>query len=299
MNASVQTILVNYKNTDDTIACLRALEKQTVKPNCTYVVDNASSEESKGKFLKETFGIPIKFIWNEANLGFAAACNQGIKEALESGFKGFVWLLNNDTEPEAHALESILEKAIDTRAGITGSRIVSESGKFLGGVGIVHPKFASVRRPQNTDCTDFDYIEGSSFLISPKCLQEVGPLCEDFFLYFEESDYCFKAKKAGFSLAWATDSIVCHHIGATTQSENKKGKVPFFIDCLMIRNRVHFAHSNGFPRYGIFVGLLISLCLRVKRLQFKRVLTIMALIASEKTFRKFVEKNGGWMKDEV
>ena len=203
-------------------------------------------------------------------------------------------MLNNDTEPTPTALEKLLDKAIATNAGITGSLIQKANGEFSGGVGFIHPKLASVRRPTSADEKNFDYIEGSSFLISPECLKKTGLLSEEFFLYFEESDYCCKAKRNGFTLAWATDSIILHDIGSSTGSENAKGEVPYFIDCIMIRNRIHFAFQNGFPTLSILLGLGISLALRVKRLQFSRVPTILKITLSKALFKKFIEKNGGY-----
>jgi len=290
---SVAVILVNYKNEAKTIACLHALEKSTRRPFRVFVVDNSCTEDSRRIFEAETFSIDVEWIWSQGNVGFAAGCNKGIRAAQALGFDGFIWLLNNDTEPDPEALQHLLETAIETGAGITGSQIINTEGKFIGGVGTVHPKFASVGRPENINSTDFDYIEGSSLLISPDCIKKVGLLSEEFFLYFEENDYCHKAKRAGFKLAWATDSLVRHHIGSSTGSEIAKGKVPFFIDCLMIRNRVTFARHNGYPLWGILTGLLISLGLRIKRKQFNRVFQILWILASRKNLKKFIEKNGG------
>ena len=280
-----------------TVRCLLALAQSTVKPDLIYVIDNATCEESQKVFQSEDFSIPVKFIWNKHNVGFAAANNQGVRAALAEGFEGFVWLINNDTEPKGTALEMLLQKAKESGAGITGSLIVDEKGNYIGGAGTAHAKFASVGRPQapqGSNVPHFDYIEGASFLISPECIKKVGLLSEDFFLYFEESDYCYRAKKAGFSLAWATESIVNHRIGSSTGSENAKGCVPFFIDCLMIRNRIHFAKRNGFPAVGIWAGFLISLAIRIKRRQLNRVLKIIEITFSTKRLKKFIESNGGY-----
>ena len=291
---AVCTILVNFKNAEKTVACLHALEKNTVQPDCVYVIDNASTKESQEYFESFTFAFKVRWIWNKENRGFAAGCNQGIRASLEEYPNSYVWLLNNDTEPTPTALEKILEKSITANAGITGSLIQKANGEFSGGVGFIHPKFASVRRPASVTEKKFDYVEGSSFLISPGCLQKTGLLSEDFFLYFEESDYCYKAKQNGFTLAWATDSVILHDIGSSTGSENAKGAVPYFIDCLMIRNRIHFALKNGFPTLGILLGLGISLALRIKRFQFSRVTTILKITLSKSSFKKFIEKNGGY-----
>lgn len=299
MSNPVRTVLVNFRNMEKTIACIRALENGSVKPELVYLVDNATTEESRRTFQEafpksRTNSFAIDCTWNKNNIGFAAGCNIGIRKARESGFEGFFWLLNNDTQPDPAALEELLATAESSHAGITGSQIVDMQGKFSGGVGYIDPNFASVRRAKSVEDKEFCYIEGSSFLISPDCFWKVGELSEDYFLYFEESDYCYKARQMGFDIAWATRSIVRHDIGSSSGSEKGKGKVPFFIDCLMIRNRVFFANRFMFPAFQVKVGLLISLLLRFKRLQPLRVLTILRILRSRKAFKKFIQKNGGF-----
>lgn len=299
MSLPARTVLVNYRNMDKTIACIRALDKMSVKPECVYLIDNATSQESRDLFEKafpqsRTESFEIACIWNEANVGFAAACNQGIRAAREDYFDGYMWLLNNDTEPEPDSLKEMLATAESSHAGITGSQIVSPDGKFLGGVGFVDSRFATVRRATSPDERWFNYIEGSSFLISPECLRKTGELSEEYFLYFEESDYCYKARQMGFDIAWATKSIVHHDIGSSTGSEQGKGKVPPFIDCLMIRNRYHFAQKFQFPSFTVKYGLFLSIMLRVFRLQPLRALAILRIVLSEDSFKSFIEKNGGF-----
>lgn len=305
-------VLVNFKNVEKTIGCAQSLLKGTVVPDCIYIVDNATSKENQKQFtdfvaaLDVADGDKVKFIFNEKNLGFAAGCNQGIKaNALGEGSADFVWLLNNDTIADERALEELLKKARETGAAITGSKILDAAGKYSGGVGRVHPFFASVSRvpePADNDCedcdasVDFSYVEGSSMLISARCFETIGLLPEDYFLYFEECDYCFRAKAAGLTLAWATKSLIFHDIGSSTGSEQGKGGVPYFIDCLMIRNRIRFARRNGFPLLGIRIGLLISLGLRFKRMQWNRILKILGITLSQKSFKSFILKNGGYIE---
>lgn len=299
MSLPARTVLVNYRNMDKTIACIRALDSMSVKPERVYLIDNASTEDSRHTFEEafpnsRTDSFEIECFWNTHNVGFAAGCNQGIRAARKSGFKGFIWLLNNDTLPEPDALKELLHTAGDTHAGITGSLIVDMQGNFAGGVGFVNSNYATVRRAASPEERGFNYVEGSSFLISPDCLRKAGELPEEYFLYFEESDYCYRARLAGFDIAWATRSIVRHDIGSSTGSEEGKGKVPFFIDCLMIRNRILFARKYMFPEFQVKVGLFLSLALRVFRLQPLRAIKILQILASEESFRKFIQKNGGF-----
>ncbi len=291
----VAVVLVNYKLPHQTRRCLRALEKQSVQPRQVFVIDNASSKKSQDFFNNETFSFPIQFIFNEENLGFAAGCNQGMLAAKKARDEHFIWLLNNDTIPEKNALKEIYNHAIMTKAGITGSAIYDNHGKFIGGAGTIHKRFASVHRIATPDEKSFDYIEGSSFLISPNCLRAIGLFSEDYFLYFEESDYCKRAQNAGLTLAFAPQSHIVHEIGSSTGSERGKGRTPYFIDCLMLRNRIHFARKFQFNRIGIYTGLFISFILRFKRLQWIRIFTVSCLIFSKSYFQKFVKKNGGFI----
>ena len=294
MKPVVSAILVNFKQTEKTLRCLQKLDEMSVKPDFIVVVDNLSSDESRSSLQKINLSTPVHFIFNKENLGFAAACNQGIRESISRQKESFIWLLNNDTLPDYRALEKLLDKSLETGAGITGSLIKKPNGEFSGGVGRIHLFFGSVRRPHTPEETNFNYVEGSSFLISPRCLNQVGLLSEDYFLYFEETDYCVRARKQGFSVAWATESVVVHDIGSSTGGDLGLGKVPYFIDCLSVRNRIHFAYKNGFPKIGITLGLLISLLLRVKRCQFRRIFNILRITFSSKALKKFIIENGGY-----
>ena len=294
MKPVVSAILVNFKQTEKTLLCLQKLDEMAVKPDFIVVVDNLSSDESRSSLQKKNLSTPVHFIFNKENLGFAAACNQGIRESISRQKESFIWLLNNDTLPDYRSLEKLLDKSLETGAGITGSLIKKPNGEFSGGVGRIHPFFGSVRRPHTPEETNFNYVEGSSFLISPRCLNQVGLLSEDYFLYFEETDYCVRARKQGFSVAWATESVVVHDIGSSTGGDLGLGKVPYFIDCLSVRNRIHFAYKNGFPKIGITLGLLISLLLRVKRCQFRRIFNILRITFSSKALKKFIIENGGY-----
>ena len=290
------TVLVNFKQTEKTNQCLQALESMSVQPDWVIVVDNSSTEQSRSQLLSSQYQFKTDFIFNSENRGFAAACNQGIRLVQSANASYDIWLLNNDTIPEKDALKELTLKARETGAGVTGSAIYTPDGEFSGGAGKTHTLFASVSRIRNPQDTDFDYIEGSSFLISHRCLEKTGLLSEDYFLYYEENDYCHRAVQNGFSLAVAPNSIIKHDIGSSTGSENGKGRTPFFVDCLMVRNRIAFAKKFRWSKPGYSVGLLISLLRRLKRGQFSRITAICKITASPKQFYRFVNENGRWIE---
>lgn len=291
----VSAILVNYHSQQETCRCLEHLYSQSIRPDYLCIVDNGSSENSRNIFesFKESHpDISFLFFFNEKNPGFAAACNQAMKALTEQGFRGYFWLVNNDTVADKDALKELLAEAGRTHAGITGSRISLPDDRRSGSARI-HPFWGSVKRTESFKNRNNEYIEGASFLISPECFEKIGYLPTDYFLYSEETDYCYAARKAGFCLALAEKSLIQHDAGKSTGSELGKGKVPFFIDCLMIRNRVFFCRKYGFPKTGVFLALLISLSLRARRGQWNRIRTILRITFSIRNFKKFIQDNGG------
>lgn len=291
----VSAILVNYHAEQDTCRCLEHLYSQSVRPDHLCIVDNACTKESRlafESFKSSHLDIPLLILSNEKNPGFAVACNQGIIALQEQGFSGFFWLVNNDTIADKDALQNLLITAETEKSGITGSRIQLPNG-VIGGSAQIHPFWGSVKRTVKFTNSEYEYIEGSSFLISQECLDKIGLLPENYFLYFEETDYCFAAKKAGLSLALAENSIIKHDAGKSTGSERGKGCVPIFIDCLIIRNRIFFCRKYEFPKIGIFLALFISLLLRARRRQWSRIVTILRIAFSSQNFKKFIRDNGG------
>ena len=296
MNTGVCAILVNYRAADSTLCCAKSLCTQTTPLASIVIADNGTTAESQTTLQRAAAdtGIPITFIFNDKNIGFAAACNQAMKVLVEQGFRGYFWLVNNDAVADKDALKELLAEAERTHAGITGSRI-SLPGNRCGGSARIHPFWGSVKRSGSFKNGNDEYIEGASFLISPDCFEKIGCLPTDYFLYSEETDYCYAARKAGFCLALAEKSIIRHDAGKSTGSELGKGKVPFFIDCLLVRNRIFFCNKYGFPKTGIFLALLISLLLRVRRNQWNRIAAILRITLSIREFKQFIRDNGGFI----
>ena len=293
---NVCCVLVNFRAAQDTIACVQSVLAMTSRPARIVIVENGSRDDS-WQILQTTFPASVCAQWGVTllqaplNLGFAGGCNLGARSAIEQGFTGWIWLLNNDTLVRADALEAMLACAQQQNAQVIGSRVVSmeDPTRVLGGAGILNPWTATVRSAKLSEANRFSYLEGSSLLIAPQCWQQMGGLPEDYFLYFEETDFCLTARKAGFHLAWALDSIVRHHVGRATGSGKGKGEVPFFADCLMIRNRLHMARKHKMPFLTVWAGWKYSLLLRLVRRRGRRVLTIVQISLSTKAFWRFVD----------
>ena len=251
---STWIVVLNWNNgefTNDCIASLQGLEYDDFK---VIVLDNGSTDRSV-ECIRERFP-EVEIMELGVNHGFAKGNNAGIRVALEHGAE-YVWLLNNDTTVDPNALRALVEKAeSNPNIGAVGSAIyyMSEPERLQawgGGyvnfwLGRPHHFF----RPVGDEKIQF--LMGASLLLRRSALESVGLLDEGFFLYWEDADYCFRMRRAGWRLAVAGDSRVWHKACATT---GKKG-VP--LDATLSRSTVRFFQANS-PLPLISIGVSVFL----------------------------------------
>lgn len=212
----VSIVVPVWNNLALTRTCLGSLRRYTREPYEVVVVDNGSTDGTP-EYLATVPGIRV--VRNDRNLGFAAACNQGL--AAASGRHAV--LLNNDVVLTPEWLEGLLAHVhADPRIGIVGPRTNFAGGpqqlptvgyRSLDGL----EAFARERRRQHLgERTILDRVTGLCMLISGPCLRKVGALDERFGIgNFEDDDYCVRARLAGFQCAIAHDVFV-HHFGSQT-----------------------------------------------------------------------------------
>ena len=162
------------------------------------------------------------------NLGYAGAVNELIAQAHRVSDWYGVWVLNPDTVPDPFALAKLIERAKAGNKGMVGSTIVNaddwntvscRAGHHL----MISWFFRSITLGQGeradgpVDVTDvernLDCISGASLFVTRACLEQIGPMDERFFLYYEDLDWGLRAKK--FGLGYASGSIVGHKGGTT------------------------------------------------------------------------------------
>jgi GT2 family glycosyltransferase len=235
----VTVILVNWKGTDDTLACLKTFKNIIVPQNYIFeilVVDNASGDDHVARIKKAYPDLTI--LEQKENLGFAGGNNAGIRYAL--GKKSdFIWLLNNDTEVDKNALVGLLGVFDTPNVGIAGSKIYfykgfefhhdrykdEERGRVIwhaGGQVDWANMYASHRGVDRVDDGTFEkavsvpFVSGCSFMISSEVISRIGVLDGQYFMYYEDFDYCMKAKKKGYLITYAPESIVWHKNSGST-----------------------------------------------------------------------------------
>ncbi len=203
MNDKVFTVVLNWNGWRDTAACVSSLRQLRYKNHDVLVVDNGSTDRSVFELHAEFPALNI--IETGRNIGFAAGCNVGIQRALKQR-ADFVWLLNNDTIVDPEALQCLVDKAhVDRRIAAVGSAIYfMEEPQHLQAWGGGHVNFwlgRSRHFPAPVPDDAVEFITGASMLVSRGALDSVGLLDEQFFMYWEDADFCFRLRNAKWKLA--------------------------------------------------------------------------------------------------
>lgn len=248
MLPKVFVIILNWNGYRDTAECLRSL-KRLIYPSCeVVVVDNRSTDGSVTK-LQEEFK-EVVYIENKENLGFAEGNNVGIRYALEHG-ADYVLLLNNDTLIKADFLEALVKTAeVDEQIGIAGPKIyegLPDSIRlwYAGGsvdwkrMKTVHRGFHEDDRGEWDQVEDVDFVSGCAMLIRRPLLERIGLLDDRYFLYYEDTDYCVRACKAGFRIVYVPQAVVYHK--AWTSSGGQSSPLRLYY---MTRNRLLLMESH-------------------------------------------------------
>lgn len=266
-NNDVYIVLLNYNSAEDTIECIKSICKNELSLNFKIiVVDNNSTDESVTKLRKMN---NIILIESQENSGFAKGNNLGIKYALERNAK-FIWLLNNDTIIEKeNILNQINAFKIDEKIGVIGSRIMYYSNRdlinYCGGrfnwlKGItVHERY---KKRFNKNIPKFfftDFVTGCSMMIKREVFENVGLLPEDYFMYFEDADFCIKISEAGYKMGVCTDSVVYHKVSASSGGEES----PFSVKW-MTRNRIIFIKKYNKYTKGVLTKIIFYLTRGIK-----------------------------------
>lgn len=255
--ATVGVVFVNWNGWRHTIAACRSLDQSTHQALEIIVVDNASADDSLAQLRA---ALPLAhIIANPVNAGFAGACNIGIRHAVRLGC-GYVFLLNNDALAESETIARLVSasKAKQDSALLGSALLYVASGtyQFFGsrtGAIVREPEFLTFEKDAaqlSQDVIETDFIVGAALFIPVRVWDQAGPFDERFFLNYEETDFCYRARKLGIPSYVVPPSVVRHHANASM------GHYPAPMQAYFLtRNGLLFAEKHGPPeqRRALFV----------------------------------------------
>ena len=261
----VSIVTLTWNTTDITCDFLRSINE-----HCTYnnleiiIVDNGSKDDPTGVF--KSIRPDVKVILNGKNLGFTGGNNVGIKAATGD----YLFIVNNDTEFTPGLIEGLLEifnKYPD--AGIVSPKFhyffhkgtleyagYNTVNIFTGRNAMVGCKEKD--EGQYNEIKETNYAHGGGMMVPRKVIEEVGGVPEEFFIYYEEFDWCEQIKRKGYKVYYQPNSLIYHKESMTT------GKASPFKTFYHTKNRILFMRRN-MSKASYFIFLLYFTFLTVPK----------------------------------
>lgn len=275
---TISVVIVNYNAGTLLTTCVAAAFEVSKE---IIVVDNASTDSSLTELTSRFRGdTRLKLIQNDANRGFAAGCNIGLKAATMP----YILFLNPDCILERHALQRMLQVLkSNSKFGMVGGYLINPDGTEQGGGrrAIPTPWRAFVRAtglyrlnkywpklffdfhlhqqplPQNP--IEVEAISGALMLTRRTAIDHVGNWDESYFLHCEDLDWCMRFQQKGWKIVFVPDAPVIHHKGTCSRSR------PFFVAWHKHKGMLRFYRKFFHHKYpGIFsVAIICGVWLRL------------------------------------
>lgn len=214
----------------------------------------------------------LVLVSNRRNYGFAAANNIGYEVVKRHAMLEYVWFLNNDTEVAPGCLWHLLRRmVVDASIGICGAAILCHGEEnVVQAYGGVRYSFVTGRGRhigagsyyvgpiENSKIeSKMSYVSGASMFVRTSLIEEIGPMCEDYFLYAEELDWAWRMR-GRYRLGVETAAVVYHKEGVTAGTETMTRPASLLSDFFQARSKLMFARRYT-PLYAPVVWLAIAL----------------------------------------
>ena len=248
-NPSLSCVIVNYKTPHLVIDCLASLLPELDGTDaCVVVVDNCSGDDSAEVIWAwlgmHDAGGKVVFVQSSQNAGFAAGNNIGIKAQKAQ----YYLLLNSDTLVRPGAIRTILDTAINfPEAGLISPRLEWPDGagqescfrfptpliemSYASQTGLIDRLLANyiVALPVQTEIARPQWTSFACVLIKDEVFQQIGLLDEGYFMYYEDVEFCYRARKAGWAIVHNPEAKVVHLRGGSSPVKKQtklKKRVP-------------------------------------------------------------------------
>lgn len=242
MNKKVGVVICNYNKQDYVLACIKSVLESSFTEMDVYVVDNASTDDSV-KLIREKYADQVTLIVNEENLGGSGGFNSGLRKALQESYQ-YLMCVDNDIVMEKDNIEKLylfLEE--NPQVGIVGSKIcrmqhperLQELGANLDFENCTHaPLYKdyldNAELPEVQYC---DYVPACSLMIRREVVEKIGIMPEENFIYWDDMEWCYKAKMAGYQVAAYSQARVFHDMGTNAG-------MTYFSTYYFWRNKIKF-----------------------------------------------------------
>lgn len=219
---NIGILILNHNGQNWLPPLYESLRKNGYPNTKVYLVDNASTDTSVELTLERYPEVSV--IRMPQNLGYCMAYNLAMPYAFADGCEWVIWA-NNDIRVGLGCLEKLASAAqSDPRIGVLGPAFLAwdsdEPNHYMVGN---HPYAVTAMKSQSREPIDVEWVEGSFLMVSSRCIEAVGPLDPYLFFYWEETDFCRRARYQGWRVILEPSALVRHFAGGSsaTDQQNK------------------------------------------------------------------------------
>ena len=245
----VWIVVLNWNGLADTLACLQSLRDLRYPKLHIVVVDNGSTDGSVEALRNASARLAFDIVEAGTNLGYAGGNNLGIRYALDRD-ADFILILNNDTSVEPMLLDELVAAAQrNPEVGCFGPWILYmhdphrlwfvRSDWDPGASAFTAPGKGRLASELANTPTATQYVCGAALFFRAAVARQIGLLDERFFLVYEDSDWCFRARRAGFGCTMVPSALVWHKVGTSFGTESSPLRTYF-----SARNKLLWAEKN-------------------------------------------------------
>jgi GT2 family glycosyltransferase len=234
-------IIANLNGKDVLFLCLDSIFNQEFKDFEVILVDNASTDDSV-KMIRDFFP-SVKIIQLEKNHGYAEANNIGYEHSAGE----YILLLNNDAILGKNTLSGLIHEfgevdhagVIQSKIILTENRGLDECGSFLTKTGFLlyNGLYEDPNNPNYNKITPVFSVKAVCILTKREIIEKIGLFDNDYFVFFEEKDFCHRLWISGYKVFFTPSTEVYHFWGSTTNPQ-KSNKVPYEFQFHSYKNRI-------------------------------------------------------------
>ena len=213
-------VICNFNKKSFVLDCIESVFRSDFKDLDLIVVDNASTDDSV-EAIRERFGDKLTLLVNEVNTGGSGGFNRGIQEVLDRGIHKYVMLADNDITVEANTIDE-LKSYMDSHpeTGVCGAtifqmgnrEITQEMGANISFEGFTNnPLYHQVRKHELPPKLECDYVAFCASIIRVDAIRKAGLIESDYFIYWDDMEFCWRTRKSGYKVSAISSAIVYHH----------------------------------------------------------------------------------------
>ena len=280
-------IILNYQTYELTKNAVNSIIEDNIDYDYEIVIVDNNSKDDSLKNLEKTFknNNNVRFIKNMENKGFAYGNNQAIKDSNSR----YVLLLNSDTIVKKHTINKCLKYINqDKEIGALGCKVSLPNGQldkackrsFPNPVNsfykLFHIPIKNDKNNYNLEILDdngiyeIDCLVGAFMLVRKETINQIGLLDEDYFMYGEDIDWCYRIKEAGWKIVYYGEAEIIHYKGSSSKKQKSKLIYEFHKSMYVFYKKHYKKKYNPILNFIVYLGIVVQLMIKLFLNIFKK-----------------------------